>query len=297
MNYPIFDAHCDTISEIFKQKSCFKRNNLHIDFERMSKYPKYVQVFAVFADKKVITGSLKEHAEKIIEVYQEEIKKNIVNDLYTPILSLEGGEAIEGSLENLEEFYNKGVRLMTLTWNYRNEIADGITEKEGRGLTDFGKNVVRKMNDLGMVVDISHLSEKGFWDVAGTASKPFVASHSNARALCSHKRNLTDEQIKEIIKSGGVIGINFYPVFLEDSGKCTMEKIVDHMEYILDLGGENSLGLGSDFDGIDCLPDGMTGIESIKELILLMKNRRFGENIIKKILFSNFMRVFKANFV
>ncbi len=296
MNYAVFDAHCDTVSEIFLQKNNFDKNNLHIDFERMKKYPRYVQIFAAFIDKKAVSLSPKAYIKGLIDVYNKEIKPKTADSRYTSILAIEGGEAIEGSLENLEEFYTDGVRAMTLTWNYRNEICDGITEAEGRGLTSFGKTVVKKMNTLGMVIDVSHLSDKGFYDVAELSDKPFIASHSNCRSLCSHKRNLTDEQIKEIIRLNGVIGMNFYPVFLDNSGKCSAERIVDHMEHILDLGGENNLGLGSDFDGIEYLPDDMTGIESMESLISLMKDRGFGENIIEKILFGNFMRVFKVNF-
>lgn len=307
MDYPFFDAHCDTMSEIFRNNGNFKNNSLHIDFERMQRYPRYIQVFAAFVDKKKITVSPKEHIKKIIDTYKRETDnvgicrcksaEQLENSKYSAILAIEGGEAIEGNLENLEKFYESGVRIMTLTWNYRNEIADGITEKEGRGLTAFGKRTMEKMNELGMIADVSHLCERGFWDVAALSKKPFIVSHSNVKALCSHERNLSDEQIKEVIKSGGVIGMNFYPLFLDDTGKCTMERIVDHMEYILNLGGENNIGIGSDFDGIDCLPDGIQGIESMNRLVCLMENRGFGKSIIEKITFGNFMRVIKANFI
>ncbi len=307
MNYPIFDAHCDTISEIFGKNSSLNTNNLHIDIERMKNYPEYIQVFAAFLDKKNIKESPSGYVEKLISVYKREIAENgichcetteqIENAKYSSVLAIEGGEAIEGSLENLERFYSDGVRIITLTWNYRNEIADGITEKSGAGLTDFGKTVVRKMNALGMVVDVSHISEKGFWDVLNTSDRPIAATHSNVKTLCSHPRNLDDGQIKAIIENKGVIGMNFYPLFLDDFGRCAMERIVDHIEYILDMGGENNIGFGSDFDGVEYLPDGMTGIEDMEKLISIMENRGFGKNIIEKIAFRNFMRVLKANFV
>lgn len=307
MDYPIFDAHCDTMTEIWEKRCGFAKNKLHIDFERMARYPKYVQVFAAFVDKNSITVTPREQVEKIIEVYNGEIGKNAIchcdrfeqieNNQFCSILSIEGGEAIEGSLENLEKFYNSGVRIMTLTWNYRNEIADGITEPEGRGLTEFGKKVVCKMNELGMVVDVSHLSEQGFWDVYEISQKPFIASHSNAKALCGHIRNLTDDQIKAIIDRGGVIGMNFYPDFLDDSGKCGIERICDHIDHILSLGGEDNIGLGSDFDGVPNLPDNMGGIEDMGTLIECMEKRGYGENLIRKITFDNFMRIIRANFV
>lgn len=302
-----FDAHCDTMNEILERKCGFMKNRLNIDFERMSKYDRYIQVFAAFVDKNDIDVSPKERVEKIIEVFESEISKsplkfcksykNLENAKYGAVLGIEGGEAIGGSLENLEKFYAKGVRIMTLTWNYDNEISGGITESPGLGLSDFGIEVVERMNELGMIVDVSHLSVKGFWDVAKYSKKPFAASHSNVKSLCSHIRNLDDEQIQFMIKSGGVIGMNFYPQFLDNSGKCEAERIMDHIDHILNMGGENSVGLGSDFDGVEYLPDKITGIESMNKVVLLMKERGYGEELIEKITFGNFMRLAKANFV
>lgn len=306
MEYSIFDAHCDTISEIFENKTTLLKNELHIDCDRMSKYFKYIQVFAAFADKKAIDGNLYERIEKVINTYKIQIRESDISFCNTAediekaekgaILSIEGGEALEGKLENLEKFYEDGVRIITLTWNHPNEIADGIAVKDGMGLTDFGKLVVREMNEMGMVIDVSHISEKGFWDVAFNSQRPFIASHSNVKAICANPRNLDDCQIKEIINNQGVIGINFYPVFLDDTGYCKMERILDHIDYILDMGGENNIGFGSDFDGIPYLPDDMRGIESMENLISLMEKRGYGKSIIKKIAYDNFVRVLKANF-
>ncbi len=294
------------MSEIFEKKAVLLKNQLHIDCERMYNYPKYIQVFAAFADKNNIDEDLHTRIKKIINTYKMQINEsgidlcNTVEDIkkakYGAILSIEGGEALSGKIENLERFYEDGVRIMTLTWNYRNEIADGITVKDGRGLTDFGKIVVREMNKMGIVVDVSHISEKGFWDVASNSQKPFIASHSNVKSICSNPRNLSDLQIKEIIRNEGVIGINFYPLFLDDTGKCKMDRILDHIDYILDMGGENNIGFGSDFDGISYLPEEMSGVESMENLIFRMEKRGYGEKVIKKIAYENFIRVLKANF-
>lgn len=302
-----FDAHCDTMNEILEQNCDFMKNTLNIDFERMSSYDRYIQVFAAFVDKNNIDVSPKERVEKIIEVFRREISKSPVElcknyrDLesakYGAILGIEGGEAIGGKIENLEKFYESGVRIMTLTWNYDNEISGGITQSPSLGLTNFGKAVVKKMNELGMIIDVSHLSVKGFWDVALLSAKPFAASHSNAKSLCAHIRNLDDEQIRFMIKSGGVIGINFYPAFLDDCGKCGAERIFDHIDYILKMGGENNIGFGSDFDGVEYLPSNITGIESMRTIALLMKEHGYSEELIEKIAFGNFMRLAKANFV
>ncbi len=305
MGYRIFDAHADTMSKLYENSGNIKRNNCHIDIERMKKFEGYTQVFAAFVDKKAIKETPKEYVKKIIEKYKNEtdscgishiqIAKDLGRAGFSSILSIEGGEAIEGKLDNLYEFFDLGVRIMTLTWNYDNEISGGIGENE-KGVTPFGKTTIKEMNKLGMAIDVSHISEKGFWDVFDISEKPFIASHSNTKKLCGHPRNLSDEQIKAIIKSGGVIGINFYPLFLDDSGKCTMEKILEHIEYILEMGGENNIGIGSDFDGIEYLPEGMTGIEDIEKLISLMEKRNYGKEIINKLLFENFSRVLGSIF-
>ncbi len=305
MGYRIFDAHADTMSKLYENCESIKRNNCHIDFERMKKFEGYTQVFAAFVDKKAIKETPKEYAKKLIEKYKNETAScrifhiETADDLgkegVSSILSIEGGEAIEGNLDNLYNFFNMGVRIMTLTWNYDNEISGGIGENE-TGLTPFGKSAVKEMNELGMAVDVSHISEKGFWDVYNISEKPFIASHSNVKKLCNHQRNLSDEQIKAIIDCDGVIGVNFYPLFLDNSGKCTMEKILEHIEYILEMGGENNIGIGSDFDGIEYLPEEMTGIDDIEKLISLMKKRNYGEKIINKLLFDNFSRVLGSIF-
>ncbi|MBR2917078.1 MAG: dipeptidase [Clostridia bacterium] len=306
MRYRIFDGHADTMTKLYENKGSIRKNDYHIDFERIKIFEGYTQVFAAFVDQKAIKDPMKTYVKNVIEKYKDEIEScgispvktidELKNEQYSSILSIEGGEAIEGDVDNLFEFYELGVRLMTLTWNYKNEICDGIGEKDGNGLTPFGKRVIKEMNKLGMVVDVSHISEKGFWDVLKASEKPFVASHSNVKSICNHPRNLTDAQIKAVIENGGVIGINFYPMFLEDSGKCDLKKILEHIEYILYLGGENNIGLGSDFDGIEYLPDGMTGVESVSKLISLMEEREYGKELINKILFDNFFRVLEAVF-
>ncbi len=305
MGYRIFDAHADTMSKLYENCGNIKRNSCHIDLERMKNFEGYTQVFAAFADKNAIKETPKKYAKKLIEKYKNETvscgishiqtAKDLERTGHSSILSIEGGEAIEGKIDTLYEFFDLGVRIMTLTWNYDNEISGGIGENE-KGVTPFGKTTIKEMNKLGMAVDVSHISEKGFWDVFAISEKPFIASHSNVKKLCNHPRNLSDEQIKAIIERGGVIGINFYPLFLDESGKCTMEKILEHIEYILEMGGENNIGIGSDFDGIEYLPEGMSGSEDMERLISLMEKRNYGKEIINKLLFENFSRVLGAIF-
>ncbi len=306
--YAIFDAHCDTVYELSRQKLSLSGNSLQLDIERMEQYDTYIQVFAAYIDKMNIGCSPVRHCLDLINEYKSETGKNrgrisqikSAQDLESAarsggvfsILAIEGGEALGGELSALKMYYDLGVRLITLTWNYANELADGITESRGGGLTEFGRQVVRAMEDMGILIDVSHISEKGFWDVAELARYPFVASHSCAKTLCSHQRNLSDEQIRAIIDINGCIGVNFYPEFLRDSKRCSAEAIVDHIEHIIGLGGENSVGLGSDFDGVAYLPDGISGVEDMHRLLTCMKSRGFSDNMIKKAAFDNFYRVF-----
>lgn len=182
---------------------------------------------------------------------------------------------------------------MTLTWNYRNQIADGAFENAtGGGLTTFGKKVVSQMNSLGMIIDVSHLSDAGFWDVDKISEKPYIASHSNARKICNSQRNLTDEQIKAISEKGGAIGINLYPKFLSLNEKSDINDILKHIDYIINTGGEDCIGIGCDFDGINCMPENIYGVESL-EFIINEVEKKYGFLIAEKFAGKNFLRVMK----
>lgn len=302
----IFDAHCDTISKLLKTEESLLKNSFQVDIERMEIFDTYIQIFAAFIDKKAIKGSPLNRCLSLIEKYKAEIKKGRISPILTKkdlenaqnrsgvysILAIEGGEALEGDLSALSMYYDAGVRLITLTWNWANEIAEGVCEDSGKGLTDFGRQVVSAMENMGIMIDVSHLSKKGFWDVVDCTKKPFVASHSCAGALCSHIRNLDDEQIKEMIERRCVIGVNFYPEFLSDTGITRAERIYEHIEYILSMNGENSVGFGSDFDGIDLLPDDMSGAGDMSRLINVMANKGLTPELTEKIAFGNFARIF-----
>ncbi len=307
MHYTIFDAHCDTISCILDGGGELCENKYHFDIKRATKNGGACgQVFAAFVDKNKIDVSPCERANLLIDTYFREILKNtktmqhcttfkeikdtLNENKMAAVLAIEGGEAIEGDLSRLEAFYNRGVRIMTLTWNYENEICDGISVKNGKGLSEFGKDVVLKMNDLGMIIDVSHISEKGFWDVIETSRAPVCATHSNAYSVMNHPRNLSDEQIRALIKADGFIGINFFAEFLSKMD-CTINDILKHIEHILALGGENVLGIGTDFDGCDLLSRGINGVEDVCKLIEGMEKIGYSNEIISKITSGNFLRV------
>ncbi len=294
----IFDGHCDTISELLNQKKALNKNNLHIDIERLSQYSSYTQVFAAFISPEYKNAAM-DRAVAIIEKFYEEACKNGITvcksysdwekaqTAVKAFLSLEGGEPIN-SIADIKKLYDMGVRMIAPTWNFRNRLACGAMENNDTGLTDFGKEAVAEMNRLGIVIDMSHLSRKSFFDVAVASNKPLCASHSCSNTIKEHPRNLTDEQFMKIIQSGGVVGINFYPQFAGEN----ISDIIKHIDHFIALGGENNIGLGSDFDGVDNLPRGMCGAQDMEKLVKLIP---YSTKIREKIAFGNFLRVIKAH--
>lgn len=295
------DAHCDTISRILDKKQSLLENDGHVDLKRLNSQGCFIQLYAAWIDPAYEPcGSLTRFID-IADKFYTETEKNGVRviknaadvDLGGAVLSVEGGSALCGRLSVLRMLYKIGVRAITLTWNGRNEIADGIGEGQNAGgLSSFGRAVVGEMNSLGMLIDVSHLSQRGFWDVASLSQQPFIASHSNAKALCGHFRNLADEQITEIIKRNGFIGINFCPDFLNEGG-ASITDIIRHIEYIMSLGGGNVLGFGADFDGIDSLPKGIEGVQDMNKVIAELCKLNYSESLINGILYANLHRAIK----
>lgn len=305
MPFILFDAHCDTIQKICDSNQELMKNSLHVSLENM-RNNQHIQVFAAFIDKKNDLLPPFERCNSLIDCYYNQIHKyqnhilhcKCISDIMAAIsagktasiLSVEGGEALEGKIENVEYFFKRGVRMMTLCWNYKNELGCGVLEDDKTGLSGFGRSVVCEMNRLGMAIDVSHICENGFWDVIETSSMPVVASHSNAFSLKNNKRNLTDEQIKAIIKCDGCIGINLYREFLggEDADIYT---VIRHIEHILELGGENNIGFGSDFDGMDLLPCEIKGIIDLNKIPEELSKVGYSRELIEKVTYKNFMRV------
>lgn len=212
------------------------------------------------------------------------------------ILTLEEGGVLNGRLSRLEHLYSKGVRLVTLTWNYENCIGypnsndRNIMEK---GLTDFGIQTVERMNDMGMIVDVSHLSDGGFRDCIRYSRFPVAASHSNARSLCRHPRNLSDEMLRALGENGGVAGLNFYSRFLKEKNGTSPSDIAEHAAWIIKKAGEDAAALGTDFDGFDrdCLPDGIRGIQDMDKVWNAMREKGITPRQLDKIAYGNVMRV------
>ncbi len=306
-----FDLHCDTAFEC----ACvlggitIDKGAGQLSLERGGYFDAWHQIFAVFmpdefrgdaavANYRRVRDYIKHQTELFPDRFvlcrnAEELSANERKGVCGAIMSVEGGSAAAGSLDNIRSMYNDGVRLITLTWNARNELANGVLAPEKGGLTAFGRDALALMNELGIVVDVSHLSDEGFADVASLARKPFVASHSCARSLCGNPRNLTDEMFCAVRDSGGAVGVNFFRYFLRDDGDADIYDIIRHTEHFLALGGENTVCMGSDFDGAE-MPRGVTGIESIGELYELFLRHNYSEELVNKLFWGNAERFFTA---
>lgn len=305
----IFDAHNDTLLKLVESPEHYDLatlTNSHVDLEKMNQGQLSVQIFAVFTPRRYLHGMALHKALQMIDhfwqnmerypkelfpiLWREEFTKVGSNQGIGSILSLEGGEPLQGEIGNLRNFFRLGVRALSLTWNNRNDLADGVGEDSANsGLSDFGRQVIEEMNRLGMIVDVSHLSEKGFWEVIKLSKTPIIASHSNAASLCPHPRNLTDQQIKAIADQGGVIGVNFYPRFLTNDIHATLDDVIEQIIYLLKVGGSESVGLGSDFDGISDVPSGLEDVSTLPKIALALKKRGISSPTIEKVMGENFL--------
>lgn len=308
----VVDAHCDTLLDITKGVRNLGESGKggHIDIPRLRQGGVGLQVFDVWVEPSYRPGWATLRAIEMIDAFYQQLARYPFEIAFVTsgreidqarqtgriaaMLWIEGGEPLGGSLAGLRTFYRLGVRGLSLTWNHRNELADGVEESGTRGgLTAFGRDVVRLMNELGMVVDVSHLSDAGFWEVMELSTTPVVASHSNAKTLCGHVRNLTDSQLQALARKGGVTGINFLPRFLVDGGEgVTLDDVVRHIDYIADQIGTSYIGLGSDFDGISRVPAGLEDVSCLPNLTMALIDRGYAESDVRKILGENFLRVF-----
>lgn len=304
----ICDCHCDTLTELYNKNASLYENGQHFDIKRQIALGGGLQFCAIYVPTEVFRyqGGLR-YTLCLLDKYNQEIKKlhengidvlqvrtaedagNVLKHKAATLLAIEEGGAIDGSLEALRCLYELGVRAMTLTWSNRNDIADGINEEAtGSGLTLFGKQVVAEMNRLGMLVDVSHISTAGFWSVIETSTKPIIATHSNAKSLCSHPRNLNDEQIKALAQNGGLAGITFAGQFLEEDWRnACIESVYKHIDYMLNLiGNDDHIGFGSDFDGISHPPYNIQGVQDYKPLIEYL-SKYYSDETINKITHQN----------
>ncbi|NLZ48844.1 MAG: membrane dipeptidase [Clostridiales bacterium] len=306
----VIDLHCDTLTKLAEESGNeLRKNQFSVDIEKMQKSNYIAQFFAAFVDKSKHIDSYS-WAFKLIEIFKREESKNrdkikqafcyediLVNEKEGKIscfLSIEEGAALKGSLDNLFLFYKEGVRLITLTWNFPNEIGYPNTEDKYRnkGLTKFGFELIEAMNDMRIIIDVSHLSDKGFWDVASKSKRPFMASHSNARAIKNHSRNLTDEMIRVLAEKGGLVGINFYSNFLGNKNIDTIQDIITHIKHMKKVGGIDIVALGSDFDGIST-PVEFEDCSHMDKIYHSLLKSGFSQDEVDKIFYSNALRFLK----
>lgn len=358
----LIDTHNDIPSTAIEEKVSFDqslKNKTHSDLSRMFEGGVDAQFFSIWCDglkpdpyawanreiDTVLAWTSRNPGMMMQAFTAADIRRAVKEKKLAVLLGVEGGHMIENDLSKLEALYQRGVRYITITWNNSTPWATSALDEETRkdslkqkGLTDFGKTVIRKMNELGMLVDLSHVGEQTFWDAIKTSSKPVLVSHSCVYTICPHRRNLKDEQIKAIAKNGGVIHLNFYSGFVDPAFEARsdaftakhktemdsllkinpepyfmqvylfnkypdevkalrppMSMLMDHLDHIVKLVGVDHVGLGSDFDGVNSLPDGLDGVEDFPKITDGLIKRGYSKKDIKKILGGNFLRVMKAN--
>ena len=303
------DMHCDTLSELLSAET-LEENSLCVDRKRMEQTKMLAEFFACFVC--VPDGKWEEAYQKVIEMIarmERETKENKKlkliktakeleyaerEELNLALLTVEEGGVLNGNRNRLEELYQRGVRLITLTWNYENCIGypnSRNAQEMQKGLKSVGKQMVEEMNERGMLVDVSHLSDGGFWDCIRLSKKPIIASHSNARALCAHPRNLSDEMLCALGECGGVVGLNFYPQFLQSDRSAEVLDIAKHGMHILQKAGEDSVALGTDFDGFEAGQNWLRGIEEIECVWDALKKAGMTERQLDKLSYQNVKRV------
>jgi len=310
-NIIIADAHCDTILEVNKGRKIGIRSDTgHLDIPRMIEGSINIQFFAVFVETQFKPHSALERTLHLIDDFFKEIEENMdkvelifsypdINRILkenkiAALLCVEGGEAIQEDLALLRILYRLGVRCLTLTWNQRNAIGDGINEKPVGGLSNFGIKVVKEMNKLGMLIDVSHLNQGGFWDVVKNTEYPVIASHSNVYELCNHPRNINQKQIKALAEIEGVICVTFVPFLLTNNfDTAELNDVIAHIKYIKKLVGVDYIGIGSDFDGTETMPKGLEHAGKIPSLIEALSKNGFKDSEIEKIMGGNIIRLLK----
>lgn len=319
-----FDLHCDTLLEAFLQgyEDLYDMNTMSPP-GKLEKGNYMAQCYAIFMPSvdtrvpagvvippdeeyiaalyKILMNTLERHPDRFALARSlAELDANASAGKLSAILTIEDGRAVQGKMEHLQRFYDMGVRMIGLTWNYANCFGQANSQDPALmalGLTDFGKAAVEQMNGMGMAVDVSHLSDGGFWDVAAICKsngKPFAASHSNCRSISNHRRNLTDEMIRTVGECGGVAGLNYYPRFLNEDPACedsTAAMIARHARHMANLGGVDCVALGSDFDGIEGNLE-VAGGDDMYKVFAALEKEGFTQSEIEKIAWRNARRFF-----
>ena len=314
-----FDLHCDTIYRLtdFEQRLPAGENLLqntgHVDLRRAGSLEQYAQVFALFCGYQpvasqqdahqrltrmldtarsafAVNGSRLRHCTCAADFLEAQAQRQAA-----AFLSIEGAELLQTEAD-LQLALQAGVKIVTLTWNFDSVYGCGASTDDAAGLKPAGKQLAKTLAQRGVFLDVSHLSAKGFWDLADCIDAPILATHSNSRTVCNHPRNLTDEQFCEIIRRGGLVGINFYVPFVTHRRTATCDMVVRHIEHFCELGGAHNLCIGADWDGCDRFPKGISDMTGIALLAEALARRNYSAQQIAGFLYDNAARFVQTNF-
>ena len=306
---PYFDAHCDTISRCDALGCALRQNEGHLDLLRLRTFEKAAQFFAIYFDlAHAPAEGMFAVCKRQQGIFARELAQNA--DIAAPcrtaadvervnaagkvaaLLSCEGAELLNCDPANLAWAQEAGIRIVNLTWNHANLISGTHCAEPERGLNDLGRAFVREAQRRGILIDVSHCSDAAFWDLIRCTEKPVIATHSNARALCPHTRNLTDDMFRAIVETGGVVGLNFYTHFVTAEGKdATMDGALRHLDHFLALGGEKHLALGADLDGCEALAGGMTGVQDMPLLWDALRKHGCDTALLEDLFYNNLLRI------
>ncbi len=295
---PYFDAHCDTVSACLRSGASLRKNKGHLDLARLRGFSPAAQIFALYADGGDFAECRRQHNFFLAEMAANSdfvrqcqtaagIRAANGDGRAAALLSVEGGELLDCDLAKLETAKGWGVVCVSLTWNHENALSGSHIDRPDRGLSARGRGFVREAERLGIFLDVSHLSDAGFYDLADMASRPILATHSDARAITPHSRNLTDDMFRIICRSGGAAGINFFSDFV---GSDSLDGVIRHIEHFLELGGEKHLCLGGDLDGCSRLA-GLSGAEDIPLLWDALSARGWDRPLLEDLFFGNLLRI------
>lgn len=305
--FSYFDGHCDTISRCMQTGEHLLQNNGHVDLVRGREFAAYAQIFALFLDAGNAAGPLFPVAERQYAYLMQEIAENRERVAFcrtaeevdhaakagkiAALLGIEGAELLDCKVEHIATAAAWGARYLTLTWNYANAISGSNRQCIHCGLSDYGREFVRELYRCGILPDVSHLSDAGFWDLISMGLGPVIATHSNSRAVCPHPRNLTDDMFRAIVQTGGVVGMNFFQGFVGGDVQ-SFEQLLRHVDHFMELGGENTLCMGGDLDGCDQLCSGMQGLQSVPALYAAFRAHGYDVPLLDKLFFENWLRMF-----
>lgn len=299
----IIDFHCDTITRCHDNEWELTCEELHFSLNKLGSKDNILQAFAIFMPDDLRGKAAVDYFESVYRYFAEHTVKNgikvlrdfrdakrALNNKLTVFLTVEGGSVLAGEINACERLAALGVKILTLTWNAENELGGGAAT--ALGLTQFGRDAVRALERNGIIIDVSHLSDNGFYDLAEIAARPFMATHSNSRTICGHRRNLTDDMFKYLVKKGGVTGLNFSDYFIKDGGgSVDIADLIRHIEHFISLGGEDNIVLGSDYDGTD-IPQYLDDAGKLENLYNEIESR-YSCTVADKIFYTNALDFFK----